>query len=163
MPDRAANRAANEEALSLNPNDYYNYCFGGWLSACSGDLDHAVACSNEALRRSPVVSDACLEARLVAEYLAGNYEESIRAFGRMRRPPGTAYGWIAAAYAQIGRTEEARVMADLFLKHVQDLPWVPKTNNPADWRQYWAAEFRAKKPAALDHLYDGLRKAGLVA
>jgi len=24
-----------EEAMALNPNDYYNYCFGGWLAACS--------------------------------------------------------------------------------------------------------------------------------
>jgi adenylate cyclase len=152
-----------EEALSLNPNDYYNYCFGGWLSACSGDLDHAVACSNEALRRSPIVSDGCLETLLIAEYLAENYEGSIKAFGRMLRPPGAIYGWIAAAYAQMGRTEQARAMAELFLRNVGDLPWVPKTNDPADWRQFWAADFPTKKLSALDHLFDGLRKAGLVS
>src|SRR5262249_13178657 len=66
-----------ELALELNPNDYNNYCVGGWLSACSGDLAHAVACSSEALRRSPIIADSCLETRLVAEYLAGNYQEAI--------------------------------------------------------------------------------------
>jgi tetratricopeptide (TPR) repeat protein len=128
-----------------------------------GDLDHAVACSNEALRRSPIVSDGCLQTLLVVEYLAGNYEESIRAFGRLLRPSVTDYGWIAAAYAQIGRSEQARAMADLFLKHVADLPWAPKTNDPVEWRHFWAADFPTQKPSALDHLLDGLRKAGLVA
>ena len=28
-----------DQALALNPNDYYNYCFGGWLYACSGELN----------------------------------------------------------------------------------------------------------------------------
>jgi hypothetical protein len=73
-------------SFALNPNDYSNYCFGGWLYACSGDLENAVACSNEALRRSPVVSDGCLETRLVAEYLAGNYQGAIMAYGRMVQP-----------------------------------------------------------------------------
>jgi adenylate cyclase len=150
-----------EEALALNPNDYYNYCFGGWLATCSGDLEHALVCSNEAVRRSPLVSDGCLETRVVAEYLAGNYEESIMAFGKMLRPDRTVYGWIAAAYGQIGRAEEARAMADEFLKRVQCLPWAPKSNNADDWCQYWAVEFRAKDSAAREHLYDGLRKAGL--
>ncbi len=150
-----------DEALALNPNDYYNYCFGGWLATCSGDLAHALVCSNEALRHSPLVSDGCLESRVVAQYLAGNYEESIMAFGKMLRPDRAVYGWIAAAYAQLGRAHEARAMADEFLKCAQDLPWTPKDDNPDDWRQYWAMEFPTKDAAAREHLFDGLRKAGL--
>jgi len=150
-----------DEALALNPNDYYNYCFGGWLATCSGDLEQALVCSNEALRRSPLVSDGCLESRVVAQYLAGNYEESIMAFGKMLRPDRVVYGWIAAAYAQLGRAEEAHAMADEFLKRVRGLPWTPKGDNPGDWRQYWVMEFRTKNAAAREHLFDGLRKAGL--
>jgi tetratricopeptide (TPR) repeat protein len=150
-----------EQALALNPNDYYNFCFGGWLSACTGDLEHALACANEALRRSPVVSDGCLETCVAAEYLAGNYGESIMAFGRMLRPDLTVYGWVAAAYAQLGRAEEARTMREVFLERVADLPWAPKRNSPDAWRQYWAQEFRARDSAAQEHLFDGLRKAGL--
>ena len=33
--------------------------------------------------------------------------------------------------------EEAHAMADEFLKLVQDLPWVPKSNNVDHWRRYW--------------------------
>src|SRR5262245_41425276 len=152
-----------EEALALNPNDYYNYCFGGWLSACTGDLEHAVACSAEALRRSPIVADGCLETRLIAEYLARNYDEAILAFGRMRRPHVAAYAWVAAAYAQLGRGGEARAMADEFLKRVRDLPWAPKSNDVDDWRPYWITELRVKDASAREHLFDGLRKAGLSA
>ena len=152
-----------EEALALNPNDYYNYCFGGWLSACTGDLEHAVACSTEALRRSPIVSDGCLETRLIAEYLAGNYSEAILAFGRMRRPHLVAFAWVAAAYAQLGRGREASAMADEFTKLVQNLPWAPKSNDVDDWRRYWMTEFQAKAVSAREHLFDGLRKAGLPA
>ena len=151
-----------EVALALNPNDYNNYCVGGWLSACSGDLAHAVACSNEALRRSPVVADSCLETRLVAEYLAGNYQQAIVAFGRMLRPYLTAYGWAAATYAQLGRAEEARSLLDIFLKQAGELPWAPTATDLDGWRRYWAHEFQTKDMVALERLSDGLRKAGLL-
>ncbi|RWL14190.1 MAG: hypothetical protein E5X54_24230 [Mesorhizobium sp.] len=150
-----------DQALALNPNDYYNYCFDGWLYVCSGELEHAVACSNEALRRSPLVSDGCLETRLVAEYLAGNYPGSVIAFGRMLQPSVGCYAWMAAAYAQLGRTDEASVMVDTFLRRVEELPWAPKGVSSDEWRQYWAREFRAKDLAARERLFDGLRKAGL--
>jgi adenylate cyclase len=154
-------RIQADEALTLNPNDYYNYCFGGWLNACSGNLGHAVACSTEALRRSPVVSDDCLEARLVAEYLDKNYQGSIMAFGRMVHPRLSPFAWTAAAYAQLGRIEEARAMVDVFLNGIGELPWAPQADNPDGWRQYWAEEFPTKDTAAREHLFDGLRKAGL--
>jgi adenylate cyclase len=155
-------RAQVEAALTLNPNDYYNYCFGGWLYACSGDLENAVACSNEALRRSPVVSDGCLETRLVAEYLAGNYQGAIMAYGRMVQPDLSVYAWIAAAYAQLGRSEEARAALDAFLLSLAKRSWAPKANDADGWRQYWFTEFRARDQAAREHLFDGLRKAGLL-
>jgi len=155
-------KAQLEAALALSPNDYFNYCFGGWLYACSGDLEHAVACSNEALRRSPVVSDGCLETRLVAEYLAGNYQRAIMTYGRMVQPYPSAYAWITAAYAKLGRTEEARAMLELLLVRLGKCSWAPKPNDADEWRQYWLKEFPSTDEAAREHLYDGLRKAGLL-
>jgi adenylate cyclase len=149
-----------EEAIALNPNDYYNYCFGGWLAACSGDLEHAVACSNEAVRRSPLVSDGCLHTRVVAEYLAANYAESITAFGKMLHPDPVVHAWISAAYGQLGREGEARVMATEFIRLVKELPWAPKDMHSADWRNYWSAEFPTRDSNAREHLFNGLRKAG---
>jgi len=150
-----------DEALALNPNDYDNYCFGGWLATCSGDLDRALVCSNEAFRHSPIVSDRCLHTCIAAHYLAGNYEESILSFGKMVRPDRNAFGWMAAAYAQIGRADEARAMINEFRSRVQDLPWTPRGNESTEWRRYWAAEFCTRDNAALEHLLDGPTKAGL--
>ncbi len=159
--DLELSRIQIDEALALNPNDYHNYCSSGWVAVCSGDLDHALACSNEARQRSPLVSDSCLETRIAVEYLAGNYPESIKAFGRMLRPNGPVHGWIAATYAQLGRAEEARAMARQFLDDIQDLPWRPKGDDPIEWGRYWDVEFPAKDATARKHLFDGLRKAGL--
>jgi tetratricopeptide (TPR) repeat protein len=147
--------------MSLNPNDYYNYCFEGWLAACSGDLEHAIVCSNEALRRSPLVPDGCLHTRVLAEYLAKNYVEAITAFARMVRPDPLVHARVAAAYAQLGRIDEARSMARQFLQRVSELPWIPKGDDPLEWRKYWDTEFRSRDQAARSHLFDGLGKAGL--
>ncbi len=125
------------------------------------ELEHAVACSNEALRRSPLVSDGCLHTRVVAEYLAANYVESIMAFGKMLRPDAVVHAWIAAAYGQLSRNEEARAMAEQFLKLVKGLPWTPKGDDPLEWQKYWDLEFRARNSVAREHLFAGLRKAGL--
>lgn len=151
-----------EEAVALNPNDYLNYCFSGHLAACSGDLEHALACSREALKRSPLVSDGCLETVVAAEYLAGNYLASIAAYGKVLRPSCYGYGWAAAAYAQLGRTAEARSAVDELLARARAQPHMPKGNNPVEWHRYWDNEFQTKDPAAREHLMDGLRKAGLL-
>ena len=97
----------------------------------------------------------------LAEYLAKNYVESITAFAKMVRPDPLVHAWVAAAYAQLGRTDEARAMAGQFLQRVSELPWTPKGDNPLEWRKYWDTEFRSRDLAARRHLFNGLGKAGL--
>ena len=149
-----------DEAVKLNPNDYNNYCFKGWLSTCLGELDDAVACSNEAFQRSPLVPDACLYARVAAEYLAGNYGEAIATFGRMLRPGPSICAWAAAAYAQQGRMEEARIRMEEFYRRVSAKPTAPAREDEDGWLEYWSKEFPSIDSAAREHLFDGLRKAG---
>ncbi len=150
-----------EEALRLNPNDFDNHCFKGWLSTCLGELEQAVACSNEALRRNPLVPDDCLMTRIAAEYLAGNYADAIMAFDRMLRPQPNASAWVAAAYAQLGRTEEAGEKLEEFHQATSAMVDAPVRNDGDSWLEYWAAAFPSIDAAARDHLHDGLRKAGL--
>ena len=150
-----------DEAVRLNPNDYYNYCFKGWLSTCLGELEGAVACSNEAMRRNPLAPDGCLYSRVAAEYLAGNYGEAITAFGRMLRPVPSICAWVAAAYAQDGRMEEARAKLEEFYQGVSAIPTAPAQEDEEGWLKYWSKEFPSKDSTAREHLFDGLRKAGL--
>jgi TolB-like protein/cytochrome c-type biogenesis protein CcmH/NrfG len=149
-----------EEALRLNPNDFDNHCFKGWLSTCQGELEDAVACSNEAFRRSPLVPDDCLMTRIAAEYLAGNYAEAVMAFDRMLRPQPNAFAWVAAAYAQLGRGEDAEEKLEEFFLATSAMV-APARNDGERWLGYWAVAFPSIDPAARDHLHDGLRKAGL--
>jgi len=154
-------RAQIDEALKLNPNDFDNYCFKGWLSTCSGELETAVACSNEALRRSPLVPDDCLYTRVAAEYLAGNYGDAILAFAKMRRPTANASAWVAAAYAQLGRPGEARARLEDFRRDVGGLHGAPAGGDATGWLEYWRTAFPSTDGAMHEHLLDGLRKAGL--
>ncbi|HEX9742907.1 MAG TPA: adenylate/guanylate cyclase domain-containing protein [Nitrospiraceae bacterium] len=150
-----------DEALRLNPNDFDNYCFKGWLSTCLGELEEAVACSNEAFRRSPHVPDDCLMARIAAEYLSGNYYDAVMAFDRMLWPNANACAWVSAAYAQLGRPEEAGEKLEDFYQKTSTVVGDPASNNRERWLEYWAAAFPSIDAAARDRLYDGLRKAGL--
>lgn len=150
-----------DEAVRLNPNDYYNYCFKGWLSTCLGELEEAIACSNKAFRRNPLVPDVCLYTRVAAEYLAGNYGEAITAFGSMLRPDGDVLAWVAAAYAQEGSMEEARVKLEEFHQGVIGMPTAPAKEDVEGWLEYWGRTFPSKDSTAREHLFDGLRKAGL--
>jgi adenylate cyclase len=79
----------------------------------------------------------------------------------MVHPSMQACAWTAAAYAQLDRTDDARAMVNLFLNQARELPWAPQGDDADGWRQYWAVEFRSKDTAAREHLFDGLRKAGL--
>jgi TolB-like protein len=150
-----------EEALRLNPNDYYNYCLKGWLSTCSGDLEDAQACATEAFERSRIAADGCLYTALAADYLSGRYGEAISDYGRMSRPDPEMHAWAAATYAQQGQLDKAKSVLDDFYEAVRPFPTTPERDDAKGWQAYWAEMFPARDAAAREHLLDGLRKAGL--
>ena len=154
-------REQMEKALRLNPNDYENYCFKAWLSACAGDLEDALYCADEALVRSPVAADGCYYTVVAADYLASNYAQAIEYFGRLRHPHVEIHAWAAAAYAQLGHMPEAAAALETFYEAVRPFPDVPARDDAEGWRAYWIRMFPARDPAARDHLLDGLRKAGM--
>ncbi len=119
-----------------------------------------MACSNEAFRRSPLAPDNCLYARVAAEYLAGNYGEAITAFGRMLRPGPSIYAWAAAAYAQQGQVEEARIKMEEFYRRVSTKPAAPAREDEEGWLEYWSKQFPSIDSTVRERLFDGLRKAG---
>lgn len=150
-----------ETAIALNPNDYYNYCFKSWFLTCKGDPDGGILCANEALRRNPLVPDGCLYSIGFADYLAGRYEEALATFGKMSVPHLEVQACIAACYGEIGRTEDARAAAEEFRHRAKsELAIYPATDTES-WRAYWLRLMPFKDAAKLDHLLEGLRKAGL--
>ncbi len=146
-----------ETAIELNPNYYWNYCYGCWFSACAGDLDVSVEQAHEAIRRNPLLQDGCLYTLGFTEYLAGRYENVITTIGRISVPDPESLACLAAAYAQLGRDEDARLTAGAFRDKVER-----DSMNVPGWRSYWKQYFKVRDAKMIDHLIEGLAKAGLV-
>lgn len=153
-------KAQIEEAIALNPNDLDNYCLKGFLSTYMGELEDVLWCTSEAIRRAPNLPEKCLHSRVMAEYLLGRYADAIATFGRMSRPPIELLGWAAACYAELGREDEARAAAKQFRDRARIEKPGLATDDPAAWSAYWARRFPARDRGSIEHLLQGLRKAG---
>ncbi|MEM7222224.1 MAG: adenylate/guanylate cyclase domain-containing protein [Pseudomonadota bacterium] len=150
-----------EDAMVLNPNDYGAYCFKSWFLTCAGDLDGSISCANEAIRRSPLLPSGCLYSIGMADYLAGRYERAIVSFGKMSKPYIEVHAFLAACYAQLGRVDEAEAAAQAFRSHAAAALNLNPCVDAESWRAYWRRVMPFKDSAPLDHLLEGLAKAGL--
>jgi TolB-like protein len=151
-----------ERAITLNPNDCENYCLKSWLLTCTGDHDGGVICASQALRRSPLVPNDCLQTIGVAEYLAGRYEQALSAFGQMGPSRHLDICACAAAcYAELGRGDDARLQAEEFLQRARSELTESPVENADSWRAYWRRRMPFKDLAQFDGWLDSLRKAGL--
>ena len=146
-----------ETAIELNPNHYWNYCYGCWFSVCAGDLETSIVQANEAIRRNPLLPDGCLWVLGFTEYLTGSYEKAIATICQIGHLEPENYACLSASYAQAGRFEDARRTADEF----GALNQTP-TMSTAEWRDYWRRYLHFKDQSSVDHLIEGLGKAGLV-
>ncbi len=145
----------------MNPNDIYSYCVKGWLFTSLGNLEEGISCEKTALRLSPRMPDGCLYSTGVAHYLAKRYDEAIATIGKMSYLPIEVQGCIAACYAQLGRDEDASAAAAEFLDRAKMEFAVHPGDDVDRWRTHWRRMMPLDDPAGREHLYDGLRKAGL--
>lgn len=146
-----------ETAIELNPNYYWNYCYGCWFSTCYGDLQKSIILAKEAVRRNPLLPDGCLNTLGVAEYLSEQYENAITTICQITKLEPESYACLAACYAQLGRVKEARDVAEECVEHSGECAM-----SIEDWRKFWSTHLNLKEQAPVDHLIDGLDKAGLV-
>jgi adenylate cyclase len=150
-------RSQLEAAINLNPNYYWNYCYGCWFSVCSGDLETSVAHGREAMRRNPLLPDGCLHSLGFTEYLAGRYENAIATIGQITEIDPESYAVLAASYAQLGRVDEAQKVASECVDHEGEC-----ARDVAAWRDFWNDFVYFRDQTPVDHLIEGLDKAGLV-
>ena len=114
-----------------------------------------------AIRLSPLTTEDCYGAQCVAAYSAGHYEEALIPLGSMPEPPNFVNAYRAMCYAQLGREPEARqAMADYLARASTEMAAYPGRDSER-WRQFWADFLPFKDPKDLEHILDGLRKAGL--
>jgi TolB-like protein/tetratricopeptide (TPR) repeat protein len=149
-------------AISANPNDYWNYCCKSNLLTLAGKFEESIECSHEAIRRSPLLPDTCLASIGFAEYFSQQYANALATFSESLNPDPHTDAYIAACYAQLGRFDEASIASIECCEHNRQNPTIEVIEDPDCWRTHWSQYWHFRDPAMIDHLLDGLRKAGIV-
>jgi TolB-like protein/DNA-binding winged helix-turn-helix (wHTH) protein/Tfp pilus assembly protein PilF len=140
-----------ERAIAINPNDANALAGRGNVLMWSGRTDAAIEALEHAQRIDPDLNAIDRNALALAYYLKQRYEaaaEQTELNLRKTEDARFSYVVLAAAYAQLGRSEDA-ARAVAIIRRV----------DPTFDAQTFGTKFL--KPADLDHLRDGLRKAGL--
>ncbi len=145
-------------AIELNPNYYWNFCYGCFLAACTGDLTDSIAYGTEAIRRNPLLPNSCLSMMGLSEYLQENYTKAIETISQIDKLMPNHYACLVASYAQLDRIEDAQSAASEFFKLNQN-----DAMSRDDWYSFWLAYFDFKDEKRVAHLVEGLEKAGLVS
>ena len=141
-----------ERFVALNPNDPLANVYKGYLLAYLGRAQEGVTWIERAFRLNPLAPQAYNSFYGMILFAARRYAESIAAFSRIILEPAEG-GWdfiyLVAAHAYLGRLEDARTLIN---------KW--GTLHPGVSLLALAAKEPFKHPADLDHLLDGLRRAG---
>jgi len=147
--DRAM--AEMDRAIAINPNDAHALAGRGNVLMWRGQTDAAIEALEQAQRIDPELNPIDRFALGLAYYLKGRYEDAIeQAEFNLRKTESANFNRVvlAAAYAQMNRPDDvARTVAT-----------IRRTDPTFDPRSFGS---KFLNPADLEHLRDGLRKAGL--
>jgi adenylate cyclase len=157
--DQAGVRFA--EALRLNPNDSRALGLYGLFLAAIGRAEQAVEQFRLAERLNPLRPRWLNRLKGIACFSARRYADAIAAF-RLNEavPVNQERGWLAASCGQAGRLEEARAYLQSFLCVAEKEMAVLPGRTVGAWRSCWRP-IEYQNDEDFDHLFDGLRKAGL--
>jgi adenylate cyclase len=142
-----------DRAIAINPNDAHGLAGRGNILMWSGQTDAAIEVLELAQRIDPELNVIDRNALSLAYYLIGRYDAAIEeAELNLRRTEAANFSRIvlAAAYAQHDQAEDAA-------RAVTTIRRLDPTFDPRDFGSKFL------KPADLERLRDGLRKAGLYA
>jgi TolB-like protein/DNA-binding winged helix-turn-helix (wHTH) protein/Tfp pilus assembly protein PilF len=141
-----------DRAIAVNPSDAGGIAGRGNILLWSGQTDAAIAALELAQRIDPELNPSDRFTLSLAYYLKGRYASAIeQAELNLRKTSGANFSRVilAAAHAELGRSDDAG-------RAVTIIHRLDPTFNPS--------EFGTKllRAGDLDHLRDGLRKAGLM-
>jgi len=139
-----------QRAIEINPNDADSYHHIGWVLLWSGKVDEAIEAYETAIRLD--IEKVGTQQNLgMAYYLKRRYDDAKKLLERgiVKRPDYAGYYIVlAATYAQLGRTVEAKRSAGKVLEL-----------NPFFKLENFGSAFRNQEHRKA--VIDGLRKAGL--
>ena len=138
------------KSVTLNPNDAQAaFVHAHWLTRV-GRTEEALREFDRALRLDPFMPNIYWEGRAIAFLQARRHQEVIESTNRMNKLGAVNHCYLAAAYAHLGKLEQARVHA---AEARRLLP---------NYTERWV---RLGEPfqnlADTEHFIEGLRKAGL--
>jgi adenylate cyclase len=142
-----------DRAIAINPNDADALAGRGNILVWLGKADAAIESLELALRIDPDLNDFDRFALALAYYQKQRYDEAIeQAELNLRKNPAARFNEavLAAAYAQSGRSADAARISE----------GIRRTDPVFDATHYGN---KFLNPQDLEHLRDGLRKAGLYA
>jgi len=135
-------------ALALNPNDANVLSTIGSLIAALGRYDEGIEHVRKAMQLNPYHPEWYWTSLGNIFYNAHRYEDSLEAYGHKSNRNYWVMSRFAACYAQLGRMDEARVAAAEVIRIKPDFAFSKLR------RANWSAN-------DTEHLWDGMRKAGL--
>jgi TolB-like protein/cytochrome c-type biogenesis protein CcmH/NrfG len=144
-------RAEIERAIAINPNDAHGLAGRGNILVWLGQTDAAIEALELAQRLDPELNAIDRFALSLAYYLKRRYDAAVEQAERnLRKTVGANFTRIvlAAAYAQLDRAEDAARVVSV----------IHRTEPTFDSQRFGS---KLANPADLEHLRDGLRKAGL--
>jgi adenylate cyclase len=151
-------------AVEMNPNDADIAAMFANILVYWGRFDEALEWVGKAKRLNPYSPGQYHWYHALALYSCHEYAQAVATIKEMRHLGGWYRGLLAACYAQLGRDEEARLEAELFVDdRKRELERRGETfpQDPLALASVRAARYR--KQSDREHFLDGLRKAGLGA
>jgi len=139
-----------DRAATLNPNSSAVAGIRSYMLITLGCAADALAILDANLPHDPNPPAAFWEFRGTAYYQLRRYDDAIADFVNMNPSDYWQHAYLAASYAMAGRPGQAAEEMALYL-----------TMHPRTSLAFWAATEPYRDQASLDHLLDGLRKAGL--
>lgn len=154
-------------AKSMNPNDATILILWAWMQGALGRPEQGLAGAEVAYRLNPLHPAwyNYYKSRLL--FQAGRYGEAAilleqRTFDTPEREPRDM-AWRAAAYAHLGRIDEAEKCGKVFLDAVRRRWQGPSTAGPADYVDWLVDVSYLREERDVERLREGLRLAGLPA
>jgi tetratricopeptide (TPR) repeat protein len=142
--------AAYAAAFELDANQADAWAMQGEIAAFHGRPAEGIEKVQRALRLNPHAPGWYYWELGYAQYAARQHDAAVETLRQASTNRTGSRRILAASLAQLGRMNEARHEAELFL-----------VSNPHFTISYWAATQPFRDEAIRDHFIDGYRKAGL--
>ena len=146
-------------ALRLNPSDTRAIVFRGRYDMLTGDSDACMEYIELAKRYNPYARYHLPMG--LALFTSRQYDAALNEFDSIRNPHAIVDAFRAATMAHLGLSVKAAQTAEVFLSKVRVQRELVNPETPEHWVTLITERYPYKKTSDMDHLVEGLRKAGI--